>query len=200
MVNWSSYHLPFTLRYCVKTNSPPSGFGGRGGRKRERESFFSAVLWKQTCDRAYGKVKCRWTPSISGDREEVCSPHCSFWAWEDPFWLPSEFKCKRLKGRCHVSSYGLDCTPGSNLHAEISCWCVHPNPGWALLGSPLHLSSILEVSGGPTLSCGCERGSWNLQDRGLLVLCEHQPQSNLVLITHFIEINFWVRRLSYHRK
>lgn len=120
MVNWSSHHLPFTLRYYVKTNSSPSGWEGReGGRRRENHSSQLSCENKHAIV-PYGKVKCRWTPSISGDREEICSPHCSFWAWEDPFWLPSDFKCKRLKGRCHVASYGLDYTPGSNLHAENS--------------------------------------------------------------------------------
>lgn len=37
MANWSSNHLPFTLRYCVENNSPPVCVGGEGGSGREEE-------------------------------------------------------------------------------------------------------------------------------------------------------------------
>lgn len=174
MANWSSNHLPlFTLRYCVETNSPPV-CGGE--REEEGERIIILGCPVKTRDRASWKGQVQMDTIHLGDQEEVRSPRCSFWAWEDPFWLPSGFKCKRLQGRCHVSSQGLDSAPALISMRRIAQLLVRAShPCWALLSCPLHLSSILEVSCGPILSCGCERGSWNFHDRGLLVLCEHPP-------------------------
>lgn len=136
MANWSSNHLPlFTLRYCVETNSPPV-CGGE--REEEGERIIILGCPVKTRDRASWKGQVQMDTIHLGDQEEVRSPRCSFWAWEDPFWLPSGFKCKRLQGRCHVSSQGLDSTPGSNLHAENSSAagaCIPPLLGPAELSS-----------------------------------------------------------------
>lgn len=91
---------------------------------------------------------------------------------------------------------------------------VHPKPYQAMFGSLLDRSSILEAQlwsqTVPWNIKGQERieksvlplrlrtwGSWNLRDRGRLILSEHQLRSKLVVITHFLKINFLFRR-QYH--
>lgn len=123
------------------------GWGGEqeGGRGKENHSSQLSCQNKHAIV-PHGKVKCRWIPSISGDQDEVHSPCCSFWVWEDPVWLPSDFKCKHLKSRCHVSFYGQDSTPGSNLHAENNSAAGACTPP---LLSPAELSSVyFKYSGG----------------------------------------------------
>lgn len=63
-----SDRLPFPFRDRV--SSSPAGWGvevracGREGAGGQRLIILSCPVKKQTCDRALGKVKCRWTPSI----------------------------------------------------------------------------------------------------------------------------------------
>lgn len=53
--------------------------GGRGGSKRVGDSSFSAVLSKQTCDRALWKGQVQMdTPSISRDSGQPTSPPLLF--------------------------------------------------------------------------------------------------------------------------
>ena len=138
------------------------GKRGREGKREEagQEPLLSAVLSKQTCDRASWKGQVQmdtihlWRLKVSRRH-----PSCFFWAWEDPFWLPSRFKCKRPPGRLLDSSPRLGWVSSvlSLLYGEDELSSVRALP--ALLCSPLSLQCSGGLAGIPNGTVGYEKAT-----------------------------------------
>lgn len=188
--------------------------GKEGGRGRENDYSQLSCQNKHVISPC-GKVKCRWTPSISGDCSQP--PHTALSGLgRTPSGCPSDFKYKRLQGGFHVSSHrrGFRIQGLKSVRRRKPRVCA-PKASQAMFGSLLRRSRILEAQlwsqTVPWDIKGQERReksvllplrlrswwSWNLQDRGLLILSERQPRSKLAFSTHFLKINFLFRR-QYH--
>lgn len=77
--------------------------GKEGGRGRENDYSQLSCQNKHVISPC-GKVKCRWTPSISGDCSQP--PHTALSGLgRTPSGCPSDFKYKCLQGGFHVSSH-----------------------------------------------------------------------------------------------
>lgn len=142
-------------RLLLSTQGRVRGEAGEGKREEVgREPLLSAVLSKQTCDRASWKGQVQ-TDTIHLWRLKVSRLHplCSFWAWEDPFWLPSGFKGKRPTGRLLGSSprLGWASSVSSLLYSQDELSSARGLP--ALLRSPV--SQVLwRLSCDPKVRCG----------------------------------------------
>lgn len=140
MANCSSHHLPFTLRYRVESYSPPSGEGEARGKGGGRGNDYSRL----SCQNKHvispcGKVKCRWTPSISGGCSQRPTHTALPGLGRTPSGCPSDFKCERVKGRFHPCSFSQGGVPhpGSNLCKEKNsatrlCTASPAEPCWVL--------------------------------------------------------------------